>query len=160
MLHRTGDLAGWRADVCPVETASEGKGSRGRAWGMSEQVGVTWGLVEGNWRRGAFPSPLPCHEVLCLLPPCWIPVSSPGKGVRLCRWAGPLWLQASVSPSGKWAEWDWSLLLLGSPSANSCLDARLVMDGASLSGFSIFLFSAKLAQTAALLETGWLMKVD
>lgn len=113
-----------------------------------------WGsrgdLWRGTGRGGAFPSPLPCHEVLCLFPPCWIP-QFPHLTKEL-GWAGPLWLQASVSPSAKRAEWDWSLLLLGSPSANSCLDARLIMDGASLSGFSISLFSAKLSQTAALLR--------
>ena len=37
--------------MCPVETARERKGSRDRAWGMSEQVGVMWGLVGEDWER-------------------------------------------------------------------------------------------------------------
>lgn len=31
------------------------------------------GTVEGNWRRRSLFQPLPCHEVLRLLPPCWFP---------------------------------------------------------------------------------------
>lgn len=63
-----------RADVCPVETAREGKGSRERAWGMSERVGVMWGLVEGDWERGSWVRTLlSCSKATCLL----LPLSKP-----------------------------------------------------------------------------------